>query len=271
MCKVLKVSRSSYYKYLTKSPSCRAIENKAFEDSILTIYTDSKKRYGAPKIHRVLINNGNKISLKRVQRLMRKLSIRSIVVKKFRPHSSKSKVEDKENILNRDFSTTTINEKWVTDITYVYTIRNGWCYLASVMDLCTKKIIGYSFSKTMDTDMALKALDNALKGQKPTKPVILHSDLGSQYTSTKFKEYIESNGIKHSFSRKGNPYDNACIESFHASLKKEEVNLVTYYDYDVARLAIFEYIEAWYNRKRIHSSIGYLTPQQYEDKLNKSA
>lgn len=271
MCKVLKVSRSSYYKYLTKTPSPRAIENKRFEDKILAIYKESKKRYGAPKIHNVLINDGDKISLKRVQRLMRKLSIRSIVIKKFRPHSSKTKVEEKENILDRDFSTTMLNEKWVTDITYINTIRHGWCYLASVMDLCTKKIIGYSFSKTMDTEVAIKALDNAIKAQKPANPVILHSDLGSQYTSTKFKEYIESNEIIHSFSRKGNPYDNACIESFHASLKKEEVNLITYYDYDAARLAMFEYIESWYNRKRIHSSIGYLTPQQYEDRLKKSA
>jgi len=271
MCKVLKVSRSSYYKYLTKTLSPRAIENKSFEKKILAIYEESKKRYGAPKIHNRLINNKEKISLKRVQRLMRKLGIKSIVIKKYKPQYFKTKVEEKENILDRDFSTTTVNEKWVTDITYINTIRHGWCYLASVMDLCTKKIIGYSFAKTMDTDMSIKALDNALIAQKPINPVILHSDLGSQYTSIKFKEYVDSKEIIHSFSRKGNPYDNACIESFHASLKKEEVNLVTYYDYDAARLAIFEYIESWYNRKRIHSSIGYLTPQQYEDKLKKSA
>lgn len=235
------------------------------------IYKESKKRYGAPKIHKELISRAYKVSLKRVQRLMKKLGIKSIVIRKFRPHTSKNKVAERENILNRDFSAAALNQKWVTDITYIYTIRNGWCYLASVMDLCSKKIIGYTFSQTMDTDMAIKALDNALKAQKPTHPVILHSDLGSQYTGAKFKEFTEANGIIHSFSRKGNPYDNACIESFHASLKKEEVNLVTYYDYNAARLSIFEYIEAWYNRKRIHSSIGYLTPQQYEDKLKESA
>lgn len=137
------------------------------------------------------------------------------------------------------------------------------------MDLCTKKIIGYSFSKTMDTEMAINAVANAIKSQKPPTQVILHSDLGSQYTSIKFKEFVDKNKIIHSFSGKGNPYDNACIESFHASLKKKEVNLYTYYDYDGARLAIFEYIGSWYNRKRIDSSIGYLTSQQYEDIIKK--
>ena len=271
MCKVLGVSRSSYYKFLNKKESNRSIENKQFQERILTIYKESKKRYGAPKIHKVLMDKGFKISLKRVQRLMKMLGIKSIVVRKYRPYSSKKKVEEKENVLNRDFTATTLNQKWVTDITYIYTIRHGWCYLASVMDLCTRQIIGYSFSKTRNTEMAIDAVANAIKSQNPTTEIILHSDLGSQYTSTKFKEFIDKNKIIHSFSGKGNPYDNACIESFHASLKKEEVNLVTYYDYNAARLAIFEYIESWYNRKRIHGSIGYLTPQQYEDIIKKVA
>ena len=150
-------------------------------------------------------------------------------------------------------------------------MRDGWCYLASVMDLHSRKIIGYAFDKVMDTDLAIRAVKNAYECQKPSKQIILHSDLGSQYTSSKFAEYISEIKFIHSFSSKGNPYDNACIESFHAALKKEEVNLVTYYDFNAARLAIFEYIESWYNRKRIHSSIGYITPQQCEDMAEKSA
>ncbi|ABY92065.1 Integrase, catalytic region [Thermoanaerobacter pseudethanolicus ATCC 33223] len=157
-------------------------------------------------------------------------------------------------------------------ITHIYTVKDKWCYLATVIDLYTKKVIGYAFSKTMDTELAIRAVENAYNAQKPQGKLILHSDLGSQYTSTKFQEYILSKGnIKHSFSHKGCPYDNACIESFHASLKKEEVNLATYYDFDTARLAIFEYIESWYNRKRLHSSIGYMTPQQFEVLIKKSA
>lgn len=127
-------------------------------------------------------------------------------------------------------------------------------------------------SKSIDTSLALRAVKNAIELQKPTKPLILHSDLGCQYTSNTFKEYMASaKMITHSFSSKGCPYDNACIESFHASLKKEEVHLVKYFDYDTARLAIFEYIESWYNRKRIHSSIGYITPQKCEDLAKNSA
>lgn len=210
--------------------------------------------------------------IKKTQRLMRKLDIKSIIIKKYRPASSKGKIEEQENILKRDFNATTINERWVTDITYIRTIKDGWCYLASVMDLYSRKIIGYAMSKSIDTTLALQAVKNAVKLQNPTKPLILHSDLGCQYTSSAFKEYIDSiKMIIHSFSGKGCPYDNACIESFHASLKKEEVHLINYFDYDAARLAMFEYIESWYNIKRIHSSIGYITPQKCEDLARKIA
>jgi putative transposase len=140
------------------------------------------------------------------------------------------------------------------------------------MDLFSKKIIGYSFSRNMTTELALQAVRNAVKSQCPSGPIILHSDLGSQYTSSEFQKYITESKIStHSFSGKGSPYDNACIASFHASLKKEEVNLAKYYDFNTARLSIFEYIESWYNRKRIHSSIGYITSQKCEDIARLSA
>lgn len=272
MCKVLKVSRSSYYKYLNKKPSNRELENENLKNKIINIYLDSKKRYGAIKINRSLKDKGISISIKRTQRLMNQLGIKSIIVKKYRPTTYKSKVKEQKNILKRDFTANTINEKWVTDITYIHTIKDGWCYLASVMDLYSRKIIGYSMSKFIDTELAIKAVKNAIKLQKPVNPLILHSDLGCQYTSFAFEKYIKNTKIiTHSFSSKGCPYDNACIESFHASLKKEEVNLVHYFDYDTARLAIFEYIEAWYNTKRIHGSIGYITPQQCEELVRKTA
>lgn len=189
------------------------------------------------------------------------MDIRSIVVKKFRYHSEKVTSEDKENILNRDFKTTSINQKWCTDITYIYTIKDGWTYLASVMDFHSKKIIGYAYGTSMTAELAVKAVKNACTNVRDTKGIILHSDLGTQYTSRLFEDYLSSKEIIHSFSRKGNPYDNACIESFHSILKKEEVNHHRYFDFSVARKAIFEYIESWYNRKRIHGSINYMTPQ----------
>lgn len=196
---------------------------------------------------------------------MSAMQIRSIVVKKFRYHSEKVTSDDKENLINRDFTTTSINQKWCTDITYIHTLKDGWTYLASVMDLHSKKIIGYAYDVTMTADLAVRAVENACLNVKHTKGLILHSDLGTQYTSCSFENYLESKGIIHSFSRKGNPYDNACIESFHSILKKEEVNHKKYYDFKAARRAIFEYIESWYNRKRIHSAINYLTPQAAHD------
>ncbi len=241
----IKVSRSSYYKFLNKKPSKRELENVKIEKEIINIHKASKNRYGAFKINESLKTFGINISIKRTQRLMRKLGIKSIIIKKYRPTSSKSKIKEPEKVLKRDFKATTINEKWVTDISYIHTIKDGWCYLASVMDLYSRKIIGYAISKSIDTTLAIQAVKNAIKLQRPNKPLILHSDLGCQYTSYAFKNYIKSTKIiTHSFSSKGCPYDNACIESFHASLKKEEVHLVKYFDYDAARFAIFEYIES---------------------------
>jgi putative transposase len=134
---------------------------------IIQIHKESKQRYGAPKIHHLLQEQGIGISLKRVQRLMRNAGIRSLVKKKYKPYPSKEKVVERENLLQQDFSTSTMNEKWVADITYIHTLRNGWCYLASVMDLHTQKIVGYSFAKSMTTDLVIKALDNACNTQQP--------------------------------------------------------------------------------------------------------
>lgn len=265
MCETLDIPRSTYYDSLNKTESNRDRENREYTDEIIKIHKESKKRYGAPKIHEMLEKQGYKISLNRVQRLMKKAGIESITVKKFRPTVSKQKVEERENIVKRDFSTTTINQKWVGDITYIHTLRHGWCYLASVLDLHTKKVIGYSFSRSMTTELVKKALENAYVTQKPNDGVIFHSDLGSQYTSDDFAKMIEDYKMTHSFSHKGSPYDNACIESFHAILKKEEVNHVQYLDFNAAKVELFKYIEGWYNRKRIHGSIGYLTPQEMED------
>lgn len=198
---------------------------------------------------------------------MKKENIRSIVTKKFKPTPSKEKVMERENILKRDFMTTTVNEKWVGDITYIHTLKDGWCYLASVMDLHTKKIVGYSFSRKMTTDLISKALKNASDSQQPKAGLIFHSDLGSQYTSEDFATDIAPYKMAHSFSHKGSPYDNACMESFHAILKKEEVNHIHYFDFYSARVELFKYIEGWYNHKRIHGSIGYKTPQELENEI----
>jgi len=265
MCRVLHMPKSTYYKSHHYTPSRRTLENETLKQNIFKIYTESNRRYGAPKIQKILEQSGCYISIKRVQRFMKQLNIHSIVIKKFRPAKVNRKVVERENLLKQDFSTTKINEKWVGDITYIYTLKDGWCYLASVMDLHTRKIIGHSFSKTIDSSVAIAALDNAYKLQQPAGSVIFHSDLGVQYTSTEFISRLKKYGMKSSNSRKGCPYDNACIESFHSILKKEQVNNVQYYDYESAKLDLFIFIESWYNRRRIHGSIGYITPQMKED------
>ena len=235
-------------------------------------YLDSKKRYGTVKLCRVLNDNGIPCNVQRVQRHMKRLRIRSVVVRKYKYQTNQGRLpEDKENILKRDFTTKTINEKWVTDITYIHVLNEGWTYLASVMDLHDRKIIGWSYGKNITAELALQAVKNAVLNVKDTKGIILHSDLGSQYTSRLFEDDMTEHKMKHSFSRKGNPYDNACIESFPSVLKKEERDLHEYQDFEEAKSAIFAYIESWYNRKRIPSALGYKTPQQVEDEAVQAA
>ena len=173
-------------------------------ERIKEIYFESKRRYGAIKIYRQLIKEGLSISLKRVQRLMKSAGLVSIIQKKYTPYKqSKELVLERDNILEQDFSTTSINQKWVSDITYIYVQKEGWCYLASVMDLHSKKIIGYHFSKQMTTDIIVQALKNAYASQRPKDTVILHTDLGSQYTSQDFKNLTSELNVIQSFSRKG--------------------------------------------------------------------
>jgi putative transposase len=271
MCEVLDLPRSTYYQSLAKTESARERENRLLLEHIQLIHKESKGRYGAPKIHFLLLKEGFSVSLKRVQRLMRKANIYSITMKKFRPASNGESVETRKNVLQQDFRTSRLNEKWVADITYIHTLGDGWCYLASVLDLHSKKIVGYSFSRSMTTTLVLQALDNAVSVQQPKPGLILHTDLGSQYTSEEFGRALKAQEITPSFSRKGYPYDNACIESFHAILKKEEVHHVTYLSFELANAALFQFIEGWYNRRRIHGQLNFQTPQEVEDQFNQSA
>ena len=264
MCRVLKMPKSTYYQSFQKKPNSYHVANEKLLARIRIIHKESDERYGAPKIFEILKREGYTGSIDRIQRIMKRAGIRSNITKKYKPPSSKAPVEARENVLEQDFTTETINQKWVADITYIHTLRDGWCYLASVLDLHTKKIVGYKFGRRMTVDLVLNALDNAVADQKPTPGLIVHTDLGSQYTSEDFQKRLKKYEMVPSFSRKGCPYDNACIESFHATLKKEEVYRTRYDGFETARIALFKYIEGWYNRKRIHGSIGYFTPDAYE-------
>ena len=272
LCRLLKLPRSSYYETLVHLPSKKEQNFLEFGKKVTLEFHKAKGRYGAPKIHQSLLRQGISCSLKRVQRHMKRLELRSITVRKYKACKSYSVVpSDKENLLKQDFTAEKPNQKWATDITYIHTCKDGWTYLASVIDLCLHKVIGYSYAKQMTASLATKALKNACLNVDNTEGIIVHSDLGSQYTSQEFEDFVATKKMLHSFSRKGNPYDNACIESFHAALKKEEVYQTSYYDFEMARKSIFEYIESWYNRNRIHSSIGYMTPQEKESTFTKTA
>jgi len=214
-----------------------------------------------------LNNEGIKVSQKRVARRMKIMGLRSIVVKKWN-HAGTSKTDNTKeypNLLEQDFFADKPSQKWVGDITYIYTIETGWTYLAIVMDLFDLKVIGWSYGQNMTEDLVIDAFNKAIINRGIEKDGIFHSDRGSQYTSNNFEKLLETLGIKHSYSKKGYPYDNASMESFNAILKKEEVNVNTYKTAEEARLAIFEFIEGWYNNQRIHSTLGYITPNQKYD------
>ena len=195
---------------------------------------------------------------------MKTLGLRSITIKKFN-HSGKSKTDDTKeypNLLEQNFFAERPSQKWVGDITYIYTIETGWTYLATVMDLFDLKIVGWSYGLSMTDELVIEAFNRALINRGLEDGGVFHSDRGSQYISNDYEELLSTLKIKHSYSKKGYPYDNASMESFNAILKKEEVYVNTYKTFKEAKLVIFEFIESWYNNKRIHSTLGYITPNQ---------
>lgn len=269
MCRLLEVSRSGFYSWLERPESKRSTRDKELLKKIEKIYKDSLKTYGVDRIHREL-NKTEQCSRKRVARLMKENGIRSITVKKYKATTnSKHNHPVAENKLNQDFKASQPNEKWVTDITYIKTTE-GWLYLAAILDLYTKKIVGWSAASTMTTQLVIDALEHAVKRNKPPKGVIHHSDRGVQYASKDYQKKLEKYGFICSMSRKGNCYDNACIESFWGTLKKELIYPNPLMTRNIVKLEIFQYIEIFYNRKRINSTIGYISPITMEKQYYKA-
>jgi putative transposase len=275
MCEVFRVSRSGYYQWL-KRPLCERVKRRErIKQLIRRVFLQSRRLYGSPKITRVLQAEQVKISQKTVARLMRECGLRSRTVKKYKATTnSKHSLPVHENKLNQQFVAEAPNQVWMADITYVPT-KEGWLYVASIMDLYTRKIVGWQADERMTKSLVLRALDQAYKREKPTESVLHHSDRGSQYASLEYQERLRQYKMIGSMSRKGNCYDNACIESFHSVIKRELIHLETYQTRKQAQKRIFEYIEYFYNRNRIHSSIGYVSPSQHErmyyKQLQKSA
>ena len=271
-CKVLAVSRSSYYAWDIRPESYRSKENKSLLGKINNIYNKSKKVFGSIKVT-IMINKESKkpFNHKRIERIMSENGIRSRVAKKFKATTnSNHKLPVAENILNRDFSVDKPNEKMVSDITYLWT-DEGWLYIAGIMDLCGQKIVGLSMSERMTKDLVINALNYAY--QRVGRPIgaILHSDRGSQYCSTDYQLLIKKYGFICSMSRKGNCWDNAPMESFWGKLKCEWLYGKHFKTRKEARAEVFEYVEIFYNRQRIHASNGYITPEEYYNNLSKKA
>ncbi len=267
MCKVLSVSRSGYYSWINRKPSLRTQENEKILFHIRVIHKQSDKIYGSPRITDALRNNGIKCNHKRVERLMRVSGIYSKVKRKFKVTThSKHKQPVADNLIKMDFTASRPNKVWTSDITYIWT-REGWMYLAVFMDLFNRQIVGWSMKNRLKDDLIIDAFKMAARSRSPSQGLIVHSDRGSQYCSKDFKELLKAHKCLQSMSSTGNCYDNAVTESFFHTLKTELVYHEKYKTRDQARKSIFKYIEMFYNRIRIHSYLGGLSPYQYEMKM----
>lgn len=271
MCKVLQISRSGYYNWLKLGVSKRWLENQKILADIQQIFEDSNASYGAPRMKESLAKLGYIVSRAKITKLMR---VNHLYVKRRRAFkvttNSNHQYPLAPNILNQDFSVIRKNQVWVSDITYIETAE-GWMYLTVIIDLFSRKVVGWSMSDNLTTeDTITKAWNMAIKSTTITKELIFHSDRGSQYASDNFRSIIRSyNGlIKQSMSRKGNCWDNAVAESFFKSLKVEWVYDFNYKSREQAQLSVFSWIETWYNKRRLHSFLGQKSIQEFEQEMN---
>lgn len=265
MCQALNVSRSGYYAHTTRPESKRSKENRELLETIKAIHEESHRIYGAPQIANNLPPE-KKASRGRVARIMKANGIRSKVVKKYKATTnSNHNLPVAENLVAQDFRTSRANEKWLSDITYIPTAE-GWLYLAGVMDLHGRKLVGWAMDSRMKTDLVSTALKQAIGRTGAKQGLIVHSDRGVQYASKDYQQLLKQHGFVCSMSRKGNCHDNSPMKSFWGKLKMEWLNERRFKSRAEAKKAVFEYIELFYNRRRTHSSNGYVPPFAYESK-----
>ena len=264
---MLGVSRSSYYDWLRRPKSARQQQDEELGEAIKKHFEVSKQRKGSRQLQEDLRREGRRPSLKRVQRVMRLYDLKPRRTKRYSPRTTDSSqtVRIAPNHLDRDFSAEAANRKWAGDITFVRT-EQGWLFLAVVIDLYSRMIVGYAMSRRIDAGLVREALQMAIERRRPAPGLLFHSDRGSQYASDTFLHLLDSQGIIPSMSRRGNCWDNAVSESFFGTLKREAVHGISYRSYRHAESEIFEYIEGYYNRRRYHSTIDYCSPYEFEQK-----
>ena len=264
MCRVLKVSRSGYYAFRGRGKSMRQLANERILAAIKEAHKESRRIYGSPRITDALRDGGIRCSENRVARLMRANGITAKMKRKFKATTdSNHNLPVAKNLLNRQFKVDRPNKVWVSDITYIWTTE-GWLYLAVILDLFSRQIVGWAMSDKITQDIVINAFSQALWRRKPKAGLMFHSDRGSQYAADGFRSLLAGRGFIQSMSRKGNCYDNAVAESFFHTLKTEVIYHEKYLTRDQARQSIFEYIEMFYNRKRKHSTLGYRSPWEFE-------
>ena len=263
MCRVLKVSRSGYHDWLHRKKSDRKIKDSLLLEKIKEAFKASGKTYGSRRVHKQVLLDGEICSRRQVARLMKKNGIRPKVKRHFvKTTDSDHDFPIADNLLDRDFDVEEPNKAWVSDITYIPT-REGWLYLAGVIDLYNREVVGWSMSERINRKLVMDSLDMAIARRRPDPGLIAHSDRGSQYASVDYQRLLKKTGVLCSMSGKADPWDNAVMESFFGSLKIERVHHRNYKTREEARRDIFEYIEVFYNRVRLHSTLGYLSPMQF--------
>jgi transposase InsO family protein len=265
MCKVLQVSDSGYYGCLKHKPSAAEQRRRTIAQAAARFYFESQRIYGYRKVYEDLRQADINCCRETVRRIMRQIGLFSRVKRRFvRATDSNHNMAVAQNLLDRDFKADAVNTKWAADITYIPT-QEGWLYFAAVMDLYSRRIIGWSMSEDIDSKLVTDALRMAISQRPPQAGLIHHSDRGSQYASDDFQDTLSVNGIVCSMSRRGNCWDNACMESFFGSLKMEWVRDKKYLSFEEAKKDVFKYVEVFYNRRRRHASLGYLSPVEYEE------
>lgn len=265
MCRVMKAGTSGYYDSFKRLPSQQLLRRKTIAQAAAHSYFESNRIYGYRKVYQDLQEENIICCQETVRRIMRGIGLYSRIKRKFIVTTdSNHTLKVAENLLGRDFTAKSPNQKWVADITYIPT-KTGWLYLAVVMDLFSRRIVGWAMSDNIDSKLVQSAMKMAILHREPDKGLIHHSDRGVQYAAQDFQDLLDDNKIICSMSRKGNCWDNACVESFFGSLKNEWVKGKIYETYEDGEKDIFKYIEVFYNRKRRHASLGYVSPAVYEE------
>jgi transposase InsO family protein len=267
MCRQLEVSRTGYCQWRTRAPSDRAIANAALDAQVAALHAGSKRSYGRPRIVRGLREQGVQVGHERVRRSLKRQDLRSVYKRPYRVTTDSAHHKPiAPNVLDRRVDGWRVNQAWVADITYVAT-NQGWLYLACVMDLASRRIVGWSMSERITADLVCRALKSAYWQRKPAAGLIMHSDRGSQYASASHRQMIKDYRMIQSMSRRANCWDNSAMESFFKTLKVERTHLLRYDTRALAKLDIVDWIEGFYNHRRMHSSIGYKTPVNAESSL----